>query len=158
MITERELDRGFGSEVMGRPGGEQLRLCFSCGTCAASCPVGRFDSRFNPRRIIRMTLLGMRDRVLKSDFVWLCAGCHSCSERCPQGVHIPDIMVALKNIAREEGHTHPTLVKQIELLRDFGRVFEIEEYDNKRRSKMGLPELEHKNDEVRAILDKLGVS
>jgi len=158
LITERELDRGFGADVMRRPGGEDLGRCFACGTCTASCPVGRFDSRFNPRRIIRMTLLGMRDRVLRSDFVWLCAGCHSCSERCPQGVHIPDIMVALKNIAREEGHTHPTLVKQIELLRDFGRVFEIEEYDNKRRAKMGLPELVSKNEEVKAILDKLGVS
>lgn len=105
-----------------------------------------------------MTLLGMRDKVLRSDFVWLCAGCHSCSERCPQGVHIPDIMVALKNIARESGYTHPTLAKQIELLRDFGRVFEIEEYDNKRRAKMGLPELVSKNEEVKAILDKLGVS
>jgi len=105
-----------------------------------------------------MILLGMREQVLTSDFVWLCAGCHSCSERCPQGVHIPNIMVALKNMARESGHTHPTLAKQIDLLRDFGRVFEIEEYDNKRRAKMGLPELEPRCDEVRAILDKLGVS
>jgi heterodisulfide reductase subunit C len=158
LITERELDKGFGSEIMGRPGGEEIQKCFACGTCTASCPVGRFDSRFNPRRIIRMALLGMRDRVLSSDFVWLCAGCHSCSERCPQGVHIPDIMVALKNIAREEGHTHPTLLKQIDLLRNFGRVFEVEEYDNKRRAKMGLPELTYKNEEVRKILDKLNVT
>ena len=157
MITERDLDKGFAAEVAGRPGGEGLRLCFSCGTCAASCPVGRFDSRFNPRRTIRMILLGMREQVLTSDFVWLCAGCHSCSERCPQGVHIPDIMTALKNIAREEGHTHSTLAKQIDLLRDFGRVFEIEDYDNKRRAKMGLPELKPRCEEIKRILDKLNV-
>ena len=158
MITERELDKRFAIEVVSRPGGEALRRCLACGTCAASCPVGRFDNRFNPRRIIRMVLLGMRDRVLTSDFVWFCAGCHSCSERCPQGVHIPDIMVALKNIAREAGHVHPTVAKQVELLRDFGRVFEIEEYDNKRRVKMGLPELPERCEEVRTLLDKVGIS
>jgi heterodisulfide reductase subunit C len=158
LINNRELDTRFALAVSERPGGEELKRCFSCGTCAASCPVGRFDDRFNPRRIIRMTLLGMRERVLSSDFVWLCAGCHACSERCPQGVHIPDIMVVLKNMAREQGHTHPTLAKQIELLSDFGRVFEIEEYDNKRRSKMGLPELTPRCDEVRRILERLGVS
>ena len=158
MIRERDLDGLFAQEVTERPGGEHLRLCFSCGTCAASCPVGRFDSRFNPRRVIKMTLLGMKEQVLSSDFVWLCAGCHSCSERCPQGVHIPDIMVVLKNMACESGRVHPTLKAQIELLRDFGRVFEIEEYDNKRRRKMGLPELEPRCEEVGAILDKLGVS
>jgi heterodisulfide reductase subunit C len=142
LITERELDKGFGLEVAKRPGGADIRRCFSCGTCAASCPVGRFDSRFNPRRVIRMTLLG----------------CHTCSERCPQGVHIPDIMTALKNMAREAGYTHPTLAKQIDLLRNFGRVFEVEEYDNKRRAKMGLPELEPRCEEVKIILDKLGVN
>lgn len=158
MITERELDKKFGLEVANRYGGEAIRRCFSCGTCAASCPVGRFDSRFNPRRTIRMVLLGMRDQVLKSDFVWLCAGCHTCSERCPQGVHIPDIMTALKNMATEAGYTHPTLAKQIDLLKDFGRVFEVEEYDNKRRVKMGLPELKLRCEEVKIILDKLGVN
>jgi heterodisulfide reductase subunit C len=158
VISDRQLDRDFARKVAARPGGEALRLCFACGTCSASCPVGRFDARFNPRRIIRMTLLGMREQVLASDFVWLCAGCHTCSERCPQGVHIPDIMVALKNMAREEGHVHPTLAKQIELLRDFGRVFEIEEYDNKRRAKMGLPELKPVCDEVRTILKRHGLA
>jgi heterodisulfide reductase subunit C len=158
LITERELDKRFAHDVAARPGGEEIRRCFSCGTCAASCPVGRFDNRFNPRRTIRMILLGMREQVLTSDFVWLCAGCHSCSERCPQGVHIPDVMVAIKNMAREAGHTHPTLAKQIDLLRDFGRVFEIEEYDNKRRAKMGLPELEPRCEEVKTILEKLGVA
>jgi heterodisulfide reductase subunit C len=104
IVDERDLDPNLAREVAEEPGGEGIRSCFACGTCTAGCPVRRFNPNFNPRRIIRMVLLGMREQVMKEPFVWLCATCFTCQERCPQGVHIADLMRALKNLAVREGN------------------------------------------------------
>lgn len=146
-----ELDPTFKFDVTREPGGEQLMRCFACGTCTASCPVREIDEKFNPRRIIRMVLLGMREEVLSSQFIWLCSTCYACQERCPQDVRITELMSAIKNLAVKEGHLPPAYKMQLELIRNMGRLYEIDEFDNKKRSKAGLPELESTNEDVKKI-------
>jgi heterodisulfide reductase subunit C len=63
-IALSELDTKFKYDVANEPGGENTKVCFACGLCTASCPVADIDEKFNPRRIIRMVLLGMRKEVL----------------------------------------------------------------------------------------------
>lgn len=99
--------RSFAEEVMAEPGGEVLYRCFSCGTCAAACLVRRVNPDFNPRRILRMVVLGMREEVLSSSVPWLCSSCDICYQRCPQEIHISDLMKAIKNIAIREGYEPP---------------------------------------------------
>ncbi len=99
--------RSFAEEVMAEPGGEVLYHCFSCGTCAAACLVRRVNPDFNPRRILRMVVLGMREEVLSSSVPWLCSSCDICYQRCPQDIHISDLMKAIKNIAIREGYEPP---------------------------------------------------
>jgi len=141
-ITRNALK--FRDEVLKTPGGENLLKCYACGACTAGCPVREVEERYNPRRIIRMVLLGMKHEVLRSDFIWLCSTCHTCSERCPQGVHLSSIMRALKNIAVLEGIVHPSFALQAKTIREHGKLYEIEDFDNKKRARMGLPELEKK--------------
>jgi len=133
------LDQKFKEEVAREPGSKNIMRCFACGTCSASCPVREIDDRYNPRKIIRMVILGMKERVLKSDFVWLCSGCYTCHERCPQDVRIPEVMTVLKNLAVKAGHIHPSFQKQKELLAQFGRLYEVDEFNNKKRERLGLP-------------------
>jgi len=101
-----------------------------------------------------MVLLGMRERVLSSDFIWLCSTCFSCEERCPQGVSFAEIITALKNIAAREGKLHPAYVTQLDLIKKFGRLYELEEFDNKKRAKMGLAELPTACAEVAKLLEE----
>lgn len=115
------------------------------------------DDRFNPRKIIHMVLLGMRDEVLSSDFVWLCSTCYSCQERCPQGVRITDIMRALQNIASREGKMLELYKTEIDLLSKLGRLYEIDEFDNKKREKMGLPKLRPQIEDIRNIFVETGL-
>jgi heterodisulfide reductase subunit C len=129
----------FKYDVACEPGGENIKLCFGCGICTASCPIREVDSRYNPRRIIRMVLLGMKDRVLRSDFIWLCSSCYACSERCPQGVRFTDVMNAIKNLAVKEGFIHPAFVLQVDMIKKSGRLYEIDEFDNNKRCAAGLP-------------------
>jgi heterodisulfide reductase subunit C len=157
------LDTGFRHEITAEPGGERFMRCFSCGTCVASCPVagttaGRaWAEEYNPRRIIRMALLGMREQVLTSKFVWLCATCYTCYERCPQDVHIPEVMNAIRNVAVREGHVPAGFRSQAELLRDHGRLYEITDFENERRAEQGLPAIRERAGDVRQILVRSGV-
>lgn len=134
-----KLQPKFKYEVAAEPGGENIKLCFACGICTASCPIREMDERYNPRRIIRMVLLGMKQRVLTNDFIWFCSSCYACTERCPQGVHFTEVMNAIKNLAVREGHIHPSYTMQIELIRKHGRLYEIDDFDNNKRASLGLP-------------------
>jgi len=157
MIRVNELDHKFKYEVARAPGGENIRRCFACGTCTAGCPVREIDDKYNPRKIIRMVILGMRGRVLRSDFIWLCSTCYTCSERCPQGVKVTDIMNALKNIAVREGYIHPAFKEQARLVGTFGRLYEVEDFDNKKRERMRLPPLKKTFEDIKKLFEITGV-
>lgn len=107
-------DSDFKYEIAARPGAEAIKKCFSCGTCTGACPVFRVEAEYNPRKLIRMILLGMRREVLSSKTIWLCARCYSCTAHCPQGVSFADIMVILQDIAVKEGYAPPGLREQID--------------------------------------------
>jgi heterodisulfide reductase subunit C len=98
---EAELDPGFGREVAASPGGESLHACIQCGTCSGTCPLSVYMD-YTPRRIIAMTRAGFKDEVLRSDTIWLCASCYSCTVECPKQIKITDVMYALKQKAIEE--------------------------------------------------------
>ncbi len=152
-----ELSPQFKYEVAREPGGENIKLCFACGICTASCPIREVDARYNPRKIIRMILLGMPDRVLQSDFIWLCSSCYACSERCPQGVRFTEVMNAIKNLAVKKGYVPAAFKQQVEILKNLGRLYEIDEFDNKKRISLGLPAVEKAKGFTRRILEITGL-
>ncbi len=112
-------DPNFKYDVAAQPGGEQIKACYSCGTCTAGCPVTEVDPRYSPRRIIRQVLLGQRAAVLGSDLLWYCETCYACSAYCPQNVKFGDVMRALREMAVAEGYFPPetrTQVSQVDRL------------------------------------------
>jgi len=108
-VTARptQLDAHFAAEVMERPGGKHLLTCMACGTCASVCLVRRFYPSFNPRRVLHQASLGMREAVLSSPEIWLCSACDACYPRCPQEIHISEVMGALRDLAIEAGYEAP---------------------------------------------------
>src|SRR5512136_3100938 len=101
-LESKDLDPKFKHDVAGHAGGENLKLCFACGTCTAACPVAEIDPEFNPRKIIRQVLLGMRKETLGSPVIWRCVQCYSCTAKCPQNVRFREIIRALRDMAVEE--------------------------------------------------------
>jgi heterodisulfide reductase subunit C len=158
MIDSRTLDPNFKFLIASEPGGENIKKCFSCGTCTAGCPVREVTDRYNPRKIIRMALLGMKKEVLSSSFIWLCSACYTCFERCPQDVRIPELMNAIKNIAVKEGYLPPAMKAQIDLLSSSGRLLEITDFENEKRRESGLPALPGKTEDLKKILERIGLS
>ncbi len=106
-------DPTFKDEVAAQPGGENLRQCYTCGSCTLSCPVSEVDEDYSPRRIIHMILLGLKDEVLGSDMLWYCLTCYRCQVRCPQDVKYPEIMRVLRKMALEQGYVRPEFVNAV---------------------------------------------
>jgi len=157
MIDSKTLEPNFKFIIASEPGGENIKKCFSCGTCTAGCPVREVTDRYNPRRIIRMAILGLKKEVLSSQFIWLCSSCYTCFERCPQNVKIPELMNAIKNIAVREGYLPSSLRSQLDLLSSFGRLIEITDFENEKRRELNLPLLRAKTEDVKKIFKKVGL-
>ncbi|MBN2534365.1 MAG: 4Fe-4S dicluster domain-containing protein [Spirochaetales bacterium] len=134
-----EQDTKFKYDVAREAGGENITLCFACGLCTASCPVSEIDADYNPRKIIRMVLLGMRQRVLSSDFIWLCTQCYTCQAHCPQKVNFSDVMKALRSMAVREGYVTPAFME---------RIKEIDSFMQKLRHEMVMTIVDRKNKET----------
>ena len=151
-INLNELDPDFKRQVAEQPGGEGLKACFACKACTAACPVQPLEKRYDPRKIIRMVLLGMKKEVLESDFIWLCSSCYNCQEVCPQNVRFTEVIYAIKNLAAKEACVPPGLTAQRSLLKKHGRLYEVGEFENEKRLKFGLPLISEHPEDFDALL------
>ena len=103
-IILSEMDANFKNEIASQPGAEHFQRCFTCGTCTASCPVAEVHDDYDPRKIIRMSILGMKEEVLSSDILWMCSRCYTCYALCPQGVKFTDVLGILRDMAIKQGY------------------------------------------------------
>lgn len=154
---EKAADPTFSDELREKMLGETINLCYQCGTCASSCPVAKIDPRFNPREVIKLSLLGERNEVLSGDAIWLCCSCFNCDERCPQRVAIPLAIYAMRNLAFKEGHIPNIYSEFASALINEGRVVKVSKFVEKKRPTLGLPSLQPTGvDSVRKILSATG--
>ncbi len=140
-IKASEIKSDFKYKISKMHGGEKLMRCFQCGTCTSDCPVARFSDTYRPRQIIRMAQLGLKDRVLDSDTLWLCAACFTCTDRCPQDVEVASVIRVLRNLAAEEGHIPQVFKDECTSILESGYAYRIPELRLKKRESVGLPAL-----------------
>jgi heterodisulfide reductase subunit C len=122
VLALSDLDLSFAEEVAAQPGGEHIRRCFACGTCAAGCPVTEVDPDYNPRKIIRQILFGMRKEVLSSPRIWYCLVCYRCYARCPQKVNFTDVMRALRYLAIKGRYASSDTLARLEEIDRFAQA------------------------------------
>jgi heterodisulfide reductase subunit C len=110
--------------------GIKVSACYQCKKCSNGCPVV-YAMDFQPNRLIRMIQLGLKEDVLKSATIWVCASCETCSTRCPNDIDIAALMDHLRQAAIREGKVekeentptfHQTFLSSI---RRNGRVHEL---------------------------------
>jgi heterodisulfide reductase subunit C len=111
------------------PGDSHLEMCIQCGTCGGSCPSANAMDH-TPRAIFAMLRAGMRDDVMKSNTPWMCVACYYCTVRCPQDIHITDVMYTLKNMSLQSKLNSSSTASDfsktfIRLVEMYGRSFEI---------------------------------
>lgn len=122
VISVTSLDPRFKFDLASRPGAEGITHCYSCGTCTASCPVSEIDPDYAPSKLIRMILWGMKDEVLSSNLIWMCAMCYNCSFNCPQDVRFADAMRVVREMSVEEGYAPPDRLTMMDEIDRFSQM------------------------------------
>jgi heterodisulfide reductase subunit C len=154
---QKTTNLAFSGTITSQLGGETITSCYQCGTCASSCPVAKITDKFNPREIIKLSLLGAKEEVLSGDSIWLCCSCYNCQERCPQKVEIADVIYALRNIAFEKGYIPNLYSEFASSVTNDGRIAKISKFMEQKRSTIGLPPLQPTGVEaLRKILSATG--
>jgi heterodisulfide reductase subunit C len=146
-IKASEIDPKFKYELSRMHGGEKILNCFQCGTCTSDCPVARFSDTYRPRTLIHMAKLGLKERVLNSDTLWLCAACFTCTDRCPQGVEVASVIRILRNLAAEKGFAPQVFKDQAASILESGYAYKIPTLRITKRETQGLPPLPKSNPE-----------
>ncbi|MGV8147247.1 MAG: 4Fe-4S dicluster domain-containing protein [Alkaliphilus sp.] len=82
--------------------GESIFKCYQCGKCTAGCVMAD-EMDISPYKVIRMLQLGLVEKALKSESMWICAACFACRERCPKEVDLAKIMETLRVVQIREG-------------------------------------------------------
>lgn len=151
VIDLGRTDTSLRRELLQQPEGRRFTACMTCRTCSSGCPVTEVDSRFDPARIVRMANYGLREEILASGLLWLCSGCYTCQESCPQGVRVTDLITRLKDMAVRAGHVPRGIGAQRELVTKEGRIYPLDDFDNRKRDKIGLPPLPTSCDAVKDL-------
>jgi heterodisulfide reductase subunit B len=109
--------------------GQNIFRCYQCIKCTAGCPLAdQFD--LTPNQVMRSLQLNDAS-VLSSKAIWLCAGCQTCSTRCPQDIDVVGVMDELRIEARKRNI--PSAVPDVQqfnwlfmlLVKWFGRLPEL---------------------------------
>jgi quinone-modifying oxidoreductase subunit QmoC len=95
-----EPDVGFINEVIGL-GGQDLKKCYQCATCAVACPISPDNKPF-PRKEMIAASWGLKDKLVGNADIWLCHNCGDCSTLCPRGAKPGDVLAAVRSYAIQE--------------------------------------------------------
>ncbi|HHU86521.1 MAG: 4Fe-4S dicluster domain-containing protein [Pelotomaculaceae bacterium] len=120
------------TQRIGEESGQPVQKCYQCGKCTAGCPVA-FAMDYTPNQVIRMVQLGMKDELLKSNTIWICASCSTCSTRCPCNVEVAHVMESLRIMAGRSGTAPAGKAKYVEIMYNallstvekYGRTYEV---------------------------------
>jgi heterodisulfide reductase subunit C len=138
-IRNEAIDPDFIDAIV-EAGADRIRTCIQCGTCSSVCPSGR-RTAFRTRELMRKALLGLKDEVLASPDLWLCATCLTCLERCPRQIKVTDAIIIMRNMAVDEGYMLPQHRKVSKKLLETGHAVPIDDANREIRKDLGLQEI-----------------
>lgn len=75
--------------------------CLTCGSCASACPISGVDG-LDPRKIIRMVVLGRSQEVVDSNWPWKCTLCGKCEEACPMNIELVKLFRRIRSLRDRE--------------------------------------------------------
>jgi len=114
------------AETLHKATGVNVVECYQCGKCTAGCPMVRYMD-LAPSQVMRLAQIGdaaALDRLLASTAIWSCAGCLTCTQRCPQKQDPAAIMDALREMSYRRGRVSARQKKVLAFHKAFLKVVE----------------------------------
>ncbi len=103
-LSQKQLHDPFVGKIE-QLSGQKLLACYQCGKCSAGCPgVSQMD--ILPNQIIRYAQLGLKEELLASKSIWICASCMTCNTRCPKGINVAEIIEAIRQVLLRKSKDH----------------------------------------------------
>jgi len=87
---------------------ETYEECVQCSVCTQVCPIVSASSTggkpldLTPQQVMNLLRIGLTDKALGTQMVWMCATCYMCQEHCPQHIPVADIFYELRNKAHQQ--------------------------------------------------------
>jgi heterodisulfide reductase subunit C len=116
-INNEIINPAFNLQNLLRQANLPVGACYQCRKCSNGCPL-TFAMDLLPDRVIRLALLGQAEQVLRSNTIWVCSSCETCTTRCPNGIDIAGVMDWLKEEAVKRGLAVPQ-----KAVAEFHRIF-----------------------------------
>ena len=115
-ITMDKLDGDLMREVE-EYSGEKVSACFQCGKCSGGCPlVTSMD--LLPHQVMRFVQMGLKEEILNSKTIWICASCFTCTARCQRELDLAKVMESFRVMKlRQKGGNllHPRVLTSAQL-------------------------------------------
>jgi len=73
------------------PEGANFEACLTCGLCTSGCPASGLEN-MDPRKFIRMALLGMDEELSTTPWIWVCTLCKRCEYVCPMNIDVSKLV------------------------------------------------------------------
>ena len=92
------------SDVL-RSTGVDVAECYQCGKCTAGCPMAAYMD-LSPNQVMRLVQVGdeeATEALLGSSAIWACAGCLTCTQRCPRQLDPAAVMDCLREMSWRQG-------------------------------------------------------
>ena len=114
------------ADAIRKATGVDVAKCYQCGKCTAGCPMARYMD-LAPNQIMRLVQVGdaaALDHLLRCAAIWSCAGCLTCTERCPKKLDPAAIMDGLREMSYRRGMVSARQKKVLAFHRAFLKLVE----------------------------------
>ena len=108
LIEKPENIQSFGKEI-----DDEILICVQCGFCRAGCPTfsatNLESDNARGRVLLAYSLLSgkLEPSIELADRIYKCTTCMNCTQACPSGLHVVEIMEKLRERLVEQGVTNP---------------------------------------------------
>lgn len=79
----------------------KMDYCLTCGMCVSGCPASGLNG-LDPRKLIRLFILGQDEEILNTDWIYSCTLCARCKYACPMGIDVGRIVYELRGMRPKE--------------------------------------------------------
>jgi len=94
-LNEHQTKSGIKDRLKAMLKDGNLSACLTCAACSSGCPATGLMN-MDPRKFVRMAVLGMDAELERHPWVWVCTMCRRCQDVCPMNINIPQLVFELR--------------------------------------------------------------